>query len=600
MSWLRFNLRYQCFESKFALLLTLMVGSWLVSDSFAQFNHTYPRSSVQHFGSAPADWYARFDLNIVVWTNASKVREIKRINPQSTVIWVDGWTSYGANNPFHKYIPKDWFVQGSDGQELKLNWGSLLDMSTLCKPVNGQRYIDGHPKYLVSQIDITAFDGVGSDWCWGRPHNTTDIDLDRNGRNDYEEHGKAWIDSEWQKGVGVFIDNLRAEIGPNKLIWINSGQFHEWGWNNTNGVQIERQSGFTNWDFYIRQLQNFMQNARQPHVLMLDVRPHGGDNNRPTNTKDYFQLARFMLTAAMLGDAYMDFSPVEAGEHFFQVYFDEFDLDVGYPKGPFQVMSNGCYVRFFDKGVSIVNPSNRSVTVTDGDLRAISGYAGPYYKFRGGQDPVFNSGGVFTQVNLWGGSEQTNSGPLLLGDGIILLTEPKTVVSDILIDNEILSTSPGSQPATFTSLWKQSIEGDLYYSQKERPSEGWYAHAYVDGGNGGEKATYTPSIGTAGFYEVYEWHGYLNKAQSATNVPYTITYGNGQQVTKVVNQAINQGQWNSLGRYSFPAGRTAKVVISDQANGIVVADMIQFRYRGQDGTVDVQPPATPTGLRVDR
>jgi hypothetical protein len=329
------------------------------------------------------------------------------------------------------------------------------------------------------------------------------------------------------------------------------------------------------------------------------VRPHGGDNNRPDNTKNYFQLVRFMLTATMLGDAYMDFSPLEAGEHHYQAYFDEFDLDVGYPTQPFQQMSNGCYVRFFDKGVSIVNPSNAPVTLTDSDLRAMKGYAGPYYKFRGGQDPAFNSGGPFTQVNLWGGSEQTNSGPLLLGDGIILLTEPKTVIADILVDNAEFCTSPGSEPASFTSLWTQSVDGDLYYSQKERPAEGWYAHAFTTGGDGSQKATFTPTIGTAGFYEVYEWHGYVNKSQSATSVPITIYYGNGQQVTKTVNQATNQGQWNSLGRYSFPAGRTGKVVISNQANGIVIADMIQFRYRGQDGTVDSQSPATPTGLRVN-
>lgn len=600
MMCLRFNGRRQCLGSRFALLLALMMGSWLVNDSFAQFNPPYPRCGVQHFGNAPADWYARFDLNIVVWTSAAKAREIKRINPRSIVIWVDGLTSYGENNPFHKYIPKEWFVQGSNGSELKLNWGSLLDMSNLCQQVNGKRYNTGHPAYLVSQIDMTAFDGVGSDWCWGRPHGTTDIDLDRNGKNDYDEHGRAWVDEQWQAGVVAFIDNWRKEIGPDKLIWINSGQFHDWGWANTNGVEIERQSGFVNWEFYIRQLQNFMQNARQPHILMMDVRPHGGDNNRPSNTKNYFQLARFMLTATMLGDAYMDFSPLEAGEHHYQVYFDEFDLDVGYPTQPLQKMSNGCFVRFFDKGVSIVNPSNRPVTLTDGDLRAMSGYAGPYYKFRGGQDPAFNSGGQFTQVNLWGGSEQTNSGPLLLGDGIILLTEPKTVIADILVDNVEYCTSPGSEPAAFTSLWQQTVDGDLFYSQKDRPSEGWYGHAFAQGGDGSQKATFTPTIGTAGFYEVYEWHGYVNKSQSSTNVPVTITYGSGQQVTKVVNQAISQGQWNSLGKYTFPAGRTGKVVIANQANGIIVADMIQFRYRGQDGTVDTQPPAPPTGIRVDR
>ncbi|MCG8607566.1 hypothetical protein MJD09_21605, partial [bacterium] len=158
---------------KFGFLVLLM--AFLQGVTLAQVNHTYPRTAVQHFGKARPEWYAKFDLSLIIHTNVDRAKRIKEINPNATVVWVDGWTSYGKKNYVQDYIPREapeYFAQGPDGNKLKLTWGELLDMSDLCPKVNGERYLDRHPKHLASLVDLTVFDGIGSDWCWGRPHDT--------------------------------------------------------------------------------------------------------------------------------------------------------------------------------------------------------------------------------------------------------------------------------------------------------------------------------------------------------------------------------------------------------------------------------------------
>ncbi|MCG8604822.1 hypothetical protein MJD09_07480, partial [bacterium] len=260
------------------------------------------------------------------------------------------------------------------------------------------------------------------------------------------------------------------------------------------------------------------------------------------------------------------------------------------------------FVRFFDKGVSIVNPTGAAVTVTDGDLASLDGYRGPYYRFRGGQDGEFNNGEKFDLIELWGGYHYRPKGDILLGDGIILLDHQRTVVSEIIIDNNNMDSSAGSDPAVYTDGWKETAEGDLYWNQKIRTDRGWYPHIYIAGGDGSQTATFTPNIGVPGKYEVFEWHGSVNHGQMARRVPHKIIHAGGS-TTKYVDQRANQGRMNSLGLYTFAKGKKGKVIISNETNGMVIADMILFKYRGEDGnvdTVDTQAPTAPKGVAVEK
>jgi len=92
-------------------------------------------------------------------------------------------------------------------------------------------------------------------------------------------------------------------------------------------------------------------------------------------------------------------------------------------------------------------------------------------------------------------------------------------------------------------------------------------------GDGSCTATWRPDISQADTYNVYAW--WKASSNRATNAPYTIYYDGGSQTVKV-NQEINGSQWNYLGNFSFAAGTSGYVVLSDEANEYVIADAVKF------------------------
>ncbi len=297
--------------------------------------------------------------------------------------------------------------------------------------------------------------------------------------------------------------------------------------------------------------------------------------------------------------------------HHIHQWYDEFDLDLGQPTdlgrpGPLDdalKLKTGVWVRFFDKGVSIVNMNGNSITVSDQELKTLPGYAGPYWRFEGGQDislnggNALNTGAEFTSVSLNGYTWQKGNQTKPLGDAIILLRSPQTVVSDIIVDNSDFSTSPGSFEATLSGGFSLQMNGgrnhwSVYSHKQGRAYEGveyWHTHARSD--NGGT-ATFVPAIGVGGTYEVFEWHGYLGDdaaaVAEATNVAITIQHAGGS-TNRTLDQSRNYGQWNSLGTFNFNKGTSGKVILSAQgANGPVMADAFKFVY--QDGSGLVDPP----------
>jgi hypothetical protein len=106
---------------------------------------------------------------------------------------------------------------------------------------------------------------------------------------------------------------------------------------------------------------------------------------------------------------------------------------------------------------------------------------------------------------------------------------------------------------------------------------GYYGTNYFDDGNankGSMTLKWTPTISTAGWYTVYaRWTASGNRP---TNTPYTVNAANGSFTTPE-NQQINGGTWVSLGVYSFNAGTSGNVVVSNTGtSGTVIADAVDF------------------------
>lgn len=92
-------------------------------------------------------------------------------------------------------------------------------------------------------------------------------------------------------------------------------------------------------------------------------------------------------------------------------------------------------------------------------------------------------------------------------------------------------------------------------------------------GAGADSFTWTPTLATAGSYRIYaRWAA---GADRATNARYDITSAAGTSAV-LVNQQARDGEWALLGTYSLTPGQAHKVTLTDNANGLVVADAVKF------------------------
>ena len=97
-------------------------------------------------------------------------------------------------------------------------------------------------------------------------------------------------------------------------------------------------------------------------------------------------------------------------------------------------------------------------------------------------------------------------------------------------------------------------------------------------GTGTNTATWTPDIPHAGEYSVYAW--WVDSTNRATNAPYTINHSGGSETVRL-SQKIMGGTWNYLGTYIFSAGTAGTIVLSDDADGLVIADAIKIESGSQ-------------------
>lgn len=148
--------------------------------------------------------------------------------------------------------------------------------------------------------------------------------------------------------------------------------------------------------------------------------------------------------------------------------------------------------------------------------------------------------------------------PLLLEAGQILGEPPVEGLFEI-VDNE------ESDQVELVGEWLSGNRMGGYYGLN-------YLHDNNTGG--GKSVTYRPDLPEAGVYEVYlRWTSNENRA---TNARVEVVHTGGADAT-TVNQQINGGSWQSIGKYKFAAGTAGTVTLSNKdANGYVIADAVRF------------------------
>ncbi|MFA6288005.1 MAG: cellulase family glycosylhydrolase [Opitutaceae bacterium] len=154
--------------------------------------------------------------------------------------------------------------------------------------------------------------------------------------------------------------------------------------------------------------------------------------------------------------------------------------------------------------------------------------------------------------------------------------------AEIIVDND---DATGVTP---TGTWTPSTY-----------TTGFYDTNYIHDGNTGKGTKsfrFTPTLPTAGSYEVFtRWIAGSNRSSS---VPVSIVTSTGTVAT-TVNEQINNGVWVSLGVYSFNAGTAGSVLISNTGTtGFVVADAVKFVLQTPTEIIvdnDDETGVTPTG-----
>jgi hypothetical protein len=570
----------------------------------------YPRIGGQVWGGARPEWYAKFDLNMlgVSRVDAQLIQDIKAINPNSKVIFtadINGGIHLHDSNPGGS--PRAWYVSTGDGpcdpktgknccpiygdNAYLHDWSTSSGRGTWDPAYPNLQYKEYVPIWYITINDGVAkyADGVASDGFWG-----------------------GWSPCNkppgWEEGAAELLRDLRKRLGPTKLIVMNGGGYDA----AISGPFLEHFGNpmGNNWNHFWSNYQKWMRELNEPHGIMFDGKVYrhnlfGG--LVPNPSKNFFRHMRYLLGLALLGDAYFSFSDVEAREHYYLKYYDEFDINLGKPASEAQPIKETCrqapigggdercvWVRFFENGLSLANTTGAPVTITDSQLKGLSGYDpgsdGKYHHFRGGQDSGTNTGKDFTSVTLKGDLWTSGDEKEEVGDGIILTKDPTVMVSEIYIDNNDPGTSPSSQPAQLTGNWEPTCappgnSNDIHHdSWSMRCAEFYEWYDYVVTTSPSAQAVYAPAINVSGQYAVYEWHGTYN-GQEATNVAYTVHHAGGSE-TRTVNQRVCKGRWNLLGVYRFEAGSGGKVTISAAgADGPVIADALKFVYQGNRGNI---------------
>ncbi|MES2660383.1 MAG: FAD-dependent oxidoreductase [Verrucomicrobiota bacterium] len=197
------------------------------------------------------------------------------------------------------------------------------------------------------------------------------------------------------------------------------------------------------------------------------------------------------------------------------------------------------------------------------------------------------------------GQSAATAAVMAINDGISVQQVPYDQLSSVLrADGQVLSLSA---PASGIVVDTEDATGVVTTGSWTISSAtaGFNGINYLHDGNEGrgqKSIRFTPVIPTTGNYRVsLRWAANTNRA---TNIPIAIKHGGGVANT-TVNQQSNGATWFDLGVYSFTAGTTGNLLLTNTGvNGYVIADAAMWTRVGVPPAVRVFAPV-PGTIRGD-
>ncbi|MBA4384078.1 MAG: hypothetical protein C0410_05025 [Anaerolinea sp.] len=314
----------------------------------------------------------------------------------------------------------------------------VVNISGLDKPDNWIGYyfnlINGNIKgiyrhetdnYNLISKDIT-YDGFIIDrfedkesWLkWINDGDVIELDL----YHDFSVVSDEEFDSSWKKGTDQ-LQTILIEAYPDSIIIRNNpiskrlepynGQVYETsGWTNPSQewwedlvINNDAEEYYSNMPY----LSWFENHAGKEPLVLFEVYADesgpdadgNGEYDNPFLKNDYkpdYKRMRFSLTTTLLGDGYYSYEINTNGHGALGLlWFDEYDNAgkgkgyLGYPVSKPTMLASGIYMRYFDNGVVLVNPTEKTVSV---DLPSY------YQKIMGTQDVLINSGEILNKITI--------------------------------------------------------------------------------------------------------------------------------------------------------------------------------------------------------
>jgi hypothetical protein len=175
-------------------------------------------------------------------------------------------------------------------------------------------------------------------------------------------------------------------------------------------------------------------------------------------------------------------------------------------------------------------------------------------------------GSAFT---AWSGGGCVGTAPCTFaGNAPVTVTASFTIntappSTEIILDNASAGLQDAAGGRTFTGSWCTSAASNQFGATALNNCLGAVAATYQ----------WTPTIPTAGAWDVYVWWG--AQPFQSTSAPVTVVSASGT-VTQTFNEQTGGGQWVLHGRYTFSAGTAGYVKVTNNGSGHVGADAVRF------------------------
>ncbi len=337
------------------------------------------RRKIDH---SQANSLARWDLIVVnfqsVYSSRESIQLIRKLNPKIKIlVWISaGLQGYWWRDDqvTRQHFNESWILhygdtpsnsKPSEERQVIIWTNKSGDVK-----IPGMNPTSEWPTYLLRFVNEELmssglFDGVFYDCLWEKMWRRN-IDIDNDGIADSPDV----VNREYQKGMTQLLKLTRELLGPEAIIFGNPGV--QWSddssyWDYANGHMQENALGtmFGSswpkiWEIYQRNMEKPSPPSRI-HWIAVDTNQENYDDLEPDLPSEELQKMRFGLAITLLGDGYFGFDEGD-GLHRQLWWFPEYDVDLGLAKGDAKRRDDGTWIREFENGVVIANPTSKEST----------------------------------------------------------------------------------------------------------------------------------------------------------------------------------------------------------------------------------------------